>query len=979
MDHRALSAGTTQRFVLLLVLFLVSGVQLAGEVVRDPHFPGMHAHSEASVGCLLAAGVSPSASGMALFHTYAALNVCLARYGWNPPWWIPYAITAGLVAVIGLVYLLLAAGRRRVVPVTDVDPGGELAVELGQLTATAGLSLPLDRFVMDPTATTANAVAFGLPRRHTVCLHGALVARFWSDPVGFRTVVLHELAHIKNRDVGLTYVTRAAWRVYLIALLLPAAVSGVWLLVSDWISGTAAQSVFWPPVRALELKSLVVTAFIVLLVYLARADVMRARETYADLDASAWGARTAAFASEEKLPGPLAAFWQLWRTHTGQRQRAEVLTDATAVLRVSSLQMFLTGAAAVVVLYQFQGDLSPGGGATGGLQYWPGILAAALIASVAGVALWRAVAYTAGPAPSGLRAGLWLGIGLLAGDLMEGTASVYRWLPNRPVFLLALVLFATVATAWITQVAAYSISAWQGRVRGLVMVAGLAVIWAAVAIWLIWWYNQGYLLALGMPLTSHAAFQILLSRLPGPVIPGHHGVLVAITAVIALAVYQWLFAAAAALLWVVPLLISAHRTPAGSPRLRSALLAGLSGGAVCWTGAIVSMAYLHSWPIPAHQRFGSYWLIFMGCLVACVVAGMVAAAVAAALVKGGSRFLAALVAAGTASLAGLAGAYLFVSGDGCVAPLDTMTNTCAWRPVTGWAFVQAFGTLALAIGSVAAATAALLVLAAAAAATRWRAGTGPVTPDPVRPTVQARSGPRAWLGSLPAKRIVIVALTAMAVTLLTVTTSIPGGLATETTTPTASAMSQLSQVASASTYSAFTPATDVMIAAWLHYGGLQVSTGISDGFTRLTDAFDQSVATMKHEGNNVTAAEFRAAEAQTAAACAAIRRAAQSAEAYFPVPDPPLQLQWRSGLTGLSVDAKGCAEGVRKASQTQLLASLKSMIRAGENLTQVMTRLRSEASHFCGQHNSAQAGCRAAPSQPTTPAGNPAHDSGLAH
>ncbi len=124
---------------------------------------------------------------------------------------------------------------------------------------------------------------------------------------------------------------------------------------------------------------------------------------------------------------------------------------------------------------------------------------------------------------------------------------------------------------------------------------------------------------------------------------------------------------------------------------------------------------------------------------------------------------------------------------------------------------------------------------------------------------------------------------------------------------------------------------------------------------------------MKRDGNNVTAAEFRAAEAQTAAACAAIMRAAQSAEAYFPVPNPSLQLQWRSGLTGVSVDAEGCAEGVRKASQARLLTSLKSMIRTGENLTQVMTRLSSDAGHFCGQHNSAQAGCRVA--QRRVPAG----------
>jgi Zn-dependent protease with chaperone function len=266
-----------------------------------------------------------------------------------------------------LVYLLLAAGRRRAVPVMGVDLGGELAAELRSLAARAGLARP-PRFVVDPAAITASAVAFGLPGWHTVCLHGGLVARFRSDPEGFRAVVLHELAHIKNRDIGLTYATIAAWRVYLVALLLSATVSGAWQLLSGPVMlGTGAGTqLFWPGVRTEQLKSLAVMAFLVLLVYLARADVMRARETYADLDAAIWDARTAALQGNGKQPGPLAAFWQLWRTHPIPRQRAEVLTDASAVFRVSSLQMFLTGAAAVVILYWFQGDLSPLNGTLAG-------------------------------------------------------------------------------------------------------------------------------------------------------------------------------------------------------------------------------------------------------------------------------------------------------------------------------------------------------------------------------------------------------------------------------------------------------------------------------------------------------------------------------------------------------------------------------------------------------------------------------------
>jgi hypothetical protein len=244
------------------------------------------------------------------------------------------------------------------------------------------------------------------------------------------------------------------------------------------------------------------------------------------------------------------------------------------------------------------------------------------------VALWRAAAnaaLTVGPAPAGLHAGLWLGIGLMAGDLMGGWASYQHWLPDEPVFLLALLLFAAVATTWTAEFAALCVAAWHGRGKGLVMVAGLVVIGAAVAIWLGWWHGEGEVSALGFPLTSDGIVQVLVGGPPGQVIPEHHGLLLAIVAAInpSFSAGEWLFAAAAVLLWVAPLLTWAHRTRVGSPRLRSVLLAGLGGGAVCWAGAIAVMAYLHSWPIPADQPTVSLrtpTMPFFSALLAIIVA-----------------------------------------------------------------------------------------------------------------------------------------------------------------------------------------------------------------------------------------------------------------------------------------------------------------------------------------------------------------------
>jgi hypothetical protein len=56
------------------------------------------------------------------------------------------------------------------------------------------------------------------------CLHGGLIARRAADPDGFRAMVLHELVHIRNGDVGITYVTVALWRVLLLTVVLCTAV-----------------------------------------------------------------------------------------------------------------------------------------------------------------------------------------------------------------------------------------------------------------------------------------------------------------------------------------------------------------------------------------------------------------------------------------------------------------------------------------------------------------------------------------------------------------------------------------------------------------------------------------------------------------------------------------------------------------------------------------------------------------------------------
>ena len=64
-------------------------------------------------------------------------------------------------------------------------------------------------------------MAFGLPWRRYVRLNAGLVVLRGQDPDGFRATIRHELAHLSNRDVDLTFATVAIWRAFTVVALLP--------------------------------------------------------------------------------------------------------------------------------------------------------------------------------------------------------------------------------------------------------------------------------------------------------------------------------------------------------------------------------------------------------------------------------------------------------------------------------------------------------------------------------------------------------------------------------------------------------------------------------------------------------------------------------------------------------------------------------------------------------------------------------------
>lgn len=730
IDERVLGAGTGPRFVTLLLLMLTAGGAMILEVFR------VMAHGD-EAGCSLAAGVDPAdgsfwTASLRITGQAAAARFCLSLWAPAPPWWQIAGWPLVLMIAAGLLFAVLPlhkARRSRVVPLEAVDQGGELRSLVDELCATAGVS-PRPRVVVDPAAASVGAVVFGRTRRPVVCLHGGLLVVRRSDPERFRAVLLHELAHIANRDVTLTYLTVALWRVFLGLVLLP------YLLCLGYVVHGVIASGGEP-----RLGRPAVLAFVmVVLLYFARSDALRSREIYADLAAVRWGADPHGWSVTTPPSGSAArraldSFAELWRTHPRWGLRQGALADPAPLFRTAVLPLFLIGTVPVLAvpqviqqIAQYRIDF------TNNLMTLLVIVPGALVTGVIVVALWRAVVYavlTGTRVPSGAWAGGWLGAGMSAGLVLSGFGSGWAWLPQRPPVLLVPVAAGAAFGWWVTQCARL----WAGTARGRTLRPALASCVAAASLammsWLTWWLLAGATnLNRDWP-TAEMVAQAIRRWLPSEAPTGD------LSAIPGLTVAQPLLdsvgetpmaALSVTVLWAVPLFAWASGPAAGSPRwaplraalpkapapLRKVLLPGLVGGALACLAVVGVQAYVHTGqPVPA-ARGGLYALRYMALLLAALCLPAALAAAVASTADRRYRLLGALIAAQTATLLGVAAMTLLVSVDGCIAPLGVLSDSCAWRPawrrpLFGYDFVLNNALVLSALGALVTALAATLL------------------------------------------------------------------------------------------------------------------------------------------------------------------------------------------------------------------------------------------------------------------------------
>lgn len=258
-------------------------------------------------------------------------------------------------------------------------------------------------WLLQPFNVQLSAFAFGRVRRRCVAVSAGAAVAAVRQPDAFDAVVLHELAHIRNKDIDQTYLAIAIWRAFVITALLPL----IWLLAFSWGPGSQ-QRIIWR------------VAILALIVYSLRNSILRSREFDADARVREIDPGTALGALLIGQPARRGRrAWHLGWVHPSGQDRAAALLDPVPLYRCGLWDGLATGLVAAIGAEAAQEIvyLLITAKAIGGLI--PAVIFALFSGIALTVAMWRKrFMQTETSVGTGWAAGLGLGIGVATGPVI---------------------------------------------------------------------------------------------------------------------------------------------------------------------------------------------------------------------------------------------------------------------------------------------------------------------------------------------------------------------------------------------------------------------------------------------------------------------------------------------------------------------------------------------------------------------------------
>ncbi len=926
VDPFALPAGMTFHFILLVTSVFATSAFYVWFLAP----PGLAKLSSSLTRCAASTGISGAlqlaresiAEVPYLNAVHARYARCLEPVDRTRTWWVLGSLIV-LIAAAGVAYWLIPwwkirRGRLVPLPAAVTEQAAALRAELNTQVAAAGLArAPI--FLLDPVSPAIGGLAFGRFGRYYVRLDAGLVVLLSTDPAGFRAVVRHELAHLRNRDVDQTYLTVALWRAFLLIILLPVAAAFLEpVLVHNPLGTGVRQAVqltlgslggFWVPMLGLAA-----------MVYLIRNAVLRSRELFADLRAAEPQAgqdlarllRSAALGGRGGLAGGLR---DRLGTHPAAAVRNAAVADPGRLFRFGFWEAAAAGVALSVSYALLALILSASAVPVRDAVGAPLLVLAIIIGGLLTLALWRGTTYALlnrWPPPGVSRPAAGLAAGLIVGAALT-KSTAHETVPVVAATSLTLAVLA----GWIVGLAAAWLPVLRGRsLRWAWPAAAAAASVLIAAVFELWLPLDGlrYAYSLISQLESGLYARAGSIGWTGPhwlwnaaFLPSYLG-----PAVIRLSF------AALLLLWAVPLAawtraapvigpgwlrraLPRERDPAPLPpdivRIGPAVAAGAVAGGVACVAQFALRAVLHAGLPIAVRRTDvlglliSYWELGIAVAAQVIVAGFVAATA-----RRHGVLLGMLAASVTAGLAVL-GAVVSARVGSCVTVFTVRPESCQLH-VMG-AYVSLVLQLTVLDGGAAALLAALSV-AGARAVLRRRAARRPArqAAEPVprpRPVLSRRFRSAATAG-------VAAILAAAVITAWPNPGSGPGS---------AAATALFSPVRSG-------PA----VRTWWHVGGQ-----------------DRVGALVRDEGTLVEAASQSSGTALRSA-CAILRRDAGKAIGFAPVPDAKIQPEWSRATASFHRGAADCLATLSGAGSSAASRSGREMLNGAKALDQARARIR---------------------------------------
>ena len=470
----SLPVSTSFRFALLIAAVAASSFVVYESIyLATPRGPALKSLIDR---CKSQALAHHPSGAIAYYNALHQAKVCYSAGYRAEAWWALLGVGVLIVAA-GAIFLAQPWWYRRRKHLTEVTAAGagDLVNRLEQVRQRAGTEPVV--WLLQPLNPRLSAFAFGRPRRRFVVISGGTAVAAVRKPAAFDAVVLHELAHIKNRDIDQTYLALAIWRAFVVAALLPLAV----LLILSGVGGEPQQQIWRVAVMAL-------------IVYALRNAILRAREFDADARVRQLDPQTALGAVLAGLPARTGRRARAlgWRHPSGQ-ERAAALLDPAPLYRFGFWDGLAIGLVAALGASVAQNNIVILLSTTAGV--WalvPAIIFAALAGPALAVVVWRRRLLAGGAdAVTGWAAGLGLGLGLAVGPVLAlSVAGSSVLLPDHPslaafgalaVWTGLVVLIFAPFPVWIGHWA----DAWQRRADSIAprVPARGAMVAAAVAAW----------------------------------------------------------------------------------------------------------------------------------------------------------------------------------------------------------------------------------------------------------------------------------------------------------------------------------------------------------------------------------------------------------------------------------------------------------------------------------------------------------------